>query len=1356
MPDSLTKVSSPVAPVAASSVLTTPSEQPMAAVPVGKVQETLAGLGLTLTDSLSSQELGTALYQNLSELTNSADNAKLALVFAAFANKTDSLPTPALRFLAKVSGRINPADFRLLLESMHNYSENLHEHALLHTLKEYQIDILGAFVETFGVTLVQRVFGKELQEIILKRLMEHPSEDLKKACRIILQETKLMDLNSLVRWCAFSRLGDEKLLALVEICLESNPEAFLQQKETLTFLIDHAARNGMLQSLETLCNELLEKDPKFLRRHLRSTKSPLLAATKNNQGPTLSYLIGVTKKFYPNHWKTILPNTETAYGENLLYWAVSPYGDTALTTLKNHIDAKVLQAMGRRCIHKKLPLFLYRVANGIRDPRDPQRLRYPSTEALIYCYDLLTKGQKAKVKLWLSAQKPEFFSRIAQYAEPGVFEFLYSLVADQLSVETLFSGYAVESLVHRAVQNPQGAKPVLDLLRKQDTTFIQNVLTPKGWFTTPLQLAVSHGSPDCIRDLAEMMVHMGGPKVQPCGSQTSILGSPLLLAIRRKSLDKPEEAVRTTIEVLKTYWPEHLEKVVKTATGGDRPLCQALDRHFSEILSVVTALYLEDYPEAIPALLISNGRGSETLRRLTSSHQGPETVAKLLDKLTNKQIEQALSVKGVNHLIQSDAICGLLKRRFPEPGQRLKILMRARRLDRTLQFTPGARIRDLLGGESIPPAYARILYSSDENANANDIYPDLAKIFGTKLDEFNAQGETELSQYYWTKSRDLYLKLALHEYTTEEVAQLTPYFERILNLRFLDQQKQFMEIIMQLIPRKDLLIPSDNLQAIPPKQPILHRISLQYLKYRGGNADLVDKLLEYIKENSSSLSPTSAAGREFLLSIQILAAVALSDSHNTNDLNAILVRTANGDTLEELRAVYQLWHHDPKMLKAAELNKHDSIQACAFNIFVQLLRLGSVEDYENKYQAFAERIREPTSLISYATQMSRHEWLMGELETCMRQVLEGTFQDDRYAEAGNPFLRELYEQSDELKPRLRTASQDVRSFNVGEPVAASLKKLILQDQKRSKDDFKRIHAFLPLLNGEGEIADKDKAEAKEIRKCLGIKLGKLKKELRKQKIDRMSHPEYLRLFLELHLISACLRKDMRQAKSDLEMAITCAKELEKKPDQFTELIDFQMFGDFIKTLEGLQTSLSIAKYKVSLTDDFWDLMRCGTDVVGSCQSLTCPSGMQACLLGYVRNGFVLPIVVKKPSDKEPGKQYIEARRLLVITLDKHNKPALFLEAPYRNDSNPAIDEAMVQMARNVANHLGMPLYSKSVAAEGEKAHLWVGKGISKYIYSDSAAARGPQQSGFDIPGATLLYNPSKEASCAIPSSSVSE
>lgn len=135
-------------------------------------------------------------------------------------------------------------------------------------------------------------------------------------------------------------------------------------------------------------------------------------------------------------------------------------------------------------------------------------------------------------------------------------------------------------------------------------------------------------------------------------------------------------------------------------------------------------------------------------------------------------------------------------------------------------------------------------------------------------------------------------------------------------------------------------------------------------------------------------------------------------------------------------------------------------------------------------------------------------------------------------------------------------------------------------------------------------------------------------------------------------------------------------------------------GQFQSDLKALRKLLAAeppaprdySNWKVVDTDDAEDLLWCGTEVLGSCQSIDGSANMNKALMGYVLDGKYRMLAVTAPGG------HIQARCMLRLMCEEDGTPVLHLERLYSNPGVPAeLEDALQGLARQKAAQMGCAL-----------------------------------------------------------------
>lgn len=112
-------------------------------------------------------------------------------------------------------------------------------------------------------------------------------------------------------------------------------------------------------------------------------------------------------------------------------------------------------------------------------------------------------------------------------------------------------------------------------------------------------------------------------------------------------------------------------------------------------------------------------------------------------------------------------------------------------------------------------------------------------------------------------------------------------------------------------------------------------------------------------------------------------------------------------------------------------------------------------------------------------------------------------------------------------------------------------------------------------------------------------------------------------------------------------------------------------------------------YRLLFTDNYYDLLMCGTDVEGSCQRVDGTPSLNKGLIGYLTHGQDRLLLIKNGAGK------IQGRSILRLAWDQTKlKPVLFLSRLYPSNLAQNQQQAIIKLACELAQSLDLPLLSK--------------------------------------------------------------
>lgn len=586
-----------------------------------------------------------------------------------------------------------------------------------------------------------------------------------------------------------------------------------------------------------------------------------------------------------------------------------------------------------------------------------------------------------------------------------------------------------------------------------------------------------------------------------------------------------------------------------------------------------------------------------------------------------------------------------------------------------------------------------------------------------------------------TWSRQLIKSLAGMDVSAAQANALTPYFLRLMDIADTQLRHDLTRTIARYEPFKGdrgARLVSQLGEGSLRRTPLLYHMTLLVLERRGVSPELTAALQGAIAGLGPKVLESGSRGKNFL---QALHALVTSTELDAEDYRVLIPKLLDGDVEENLRASYHLLGLGKARQLRADFLAHSprALPSLADAGFRDLMALPDMEDFSVRFSATFGQCRDWPSLLSYAAGVSGIPETRGDLSRYVEAVLTGKFRELRYAKENNDHLYGMYHLRPDLEQALPWISEDMDTQRVDSladegGISFPLGEDKLRDEVFEHDSFDvlRFPHIVTYLNA------KTDAERIAVRKTLGQTLAKAKKASHKK--------VQLELELQQKLIGLCfLTKDPKRRQACLLRARDLASKLEELGARIGPLA-----GQIEGAIEVLKAAslTCVDDYEVSLSDDFWDLFRVGTDVQGSCQHLRLASTTAKNLMGYVIDGKTLAIVVKKPGDDK-----IIARRLLRLELEINEaQPCLYLERLYTNDATQKIDAAIVALAKQVAERLQLRLYSKTAPGTPTGVVLESTGSPAHWVYSDAAHGAKQNNGVYVIRGADLLYEPGPAAS----------
>ncbi len=135
-------------------------------------------------------------------------------------------------------------------------------------------------------------------------------------------------------------------------------------------------------------------------------------------------------------------------------------------------------------------------------------------------------------------------------------------------------------------------------------------------------------------------------------------------------------------------------------------------------------------------------------------------------------------------------------------------------------------------------------------------------------------------------------------------------------------------------------------------------------------------------------------------------------------------------------------------------------------------------------------------------------------------------------------------------------------------------------------------------------------------------------------------------------------------------------------------------------LHQSQPKQETSGWSLKFIQSFEDFLLCGTDVLGSCQSIHGSASLSKALLGYVMQGKNRILTINSPDGK------IQARCIVRLGIDKiQNKLVMHMDQTYENAGMPGnCQEIFGKFARELSREIGTPIVTHSLKFGSKKTY----------------------------------------------------
>lgn len=416
----------------------------------------------------------------------------------------------------------------------------------------------------------------------------------------------------------------------------------------------------------------------------------------------------------------------------------------------------------------------------------------------------------------------------------------------------------------------------------------------------------------------------------------------------------------------------------------------------------------------------------------------------------------------------------------------------------------------------------------------------------------------------------------------------------------------------------------------------------------------------------------------------------------------------------------------------------NSLQDILKKTFITIIGQVEIKDFGKKFEEKILNSRQPNAFITYASKLQKlneSKTINANLRTLLINVLDGSFNKQRY-EIGE-HLQKVFAWKDSLKEKWSAGNCKALSDFISEEEIkdkAEMSKNLeiwkfifekIDDFHINSNDFIYLQCLETFRKRAGNDFNKCMQEIPEIEKEIHFEMSKNEKD----RLIEINNLNFQKALIEILNPQRTLMDKLTSLKAAMEYTKLI---FSNNPNhQF-----LQDLKDLEKLLQSSSNSASTKGWTVEETDDWEDLLLCGTEVLGSCQNINGDPDYNKCLLNYILDGKNRLVVLR---DQEG---HLRARSILrLLWNNTTDSPVLYQERVYKTAgvSEESLN-AIQKMCKHKANSLEISLYkAKSDNDDDEedggnetRSELVSLNGIAPYEYVD-AGRKGVTTGSYVIP-----------------------
>lgn len=423
-------------------------------------------------------------------------------------------------------------------------------------------------------------------------------------------------------------------------------------------------------------------------------------------------------------------------------------------------------------------------------------------------------------------------------------------------------------------------------------------------------------------------------------------------------------------------------------------------------------------------------------------------------------------------------------------------------------------------------------------------------------------------------------------------------------------------------------------------------------------------------------------------------------------------------------------------IKEDNLPSKDSLAECMQEIFKGIIGEVEVKEFAEKFEKTILSSRQPQAFFTYVSKLQslpelERKMMLPHIKDLFIDVLEGNHHRNRYKSyADGDHLKTVFSWKSDKTER-KAWKKHWRS--------GSCSALTISDKGQGGEQTVNVVSFLKeKICVDRHIPHQEYSTLVQVLQNpleASQRLGEIKERLIKEK----ESDERKKDLLQMELITLITTNTKEGKEASLKTSV----------ELMQQIFPGQNDHPFLKDLKDLQIIMeaktrSGESWIVEDSDNWEDLLLCGTEVLGSCQSVNGTPDLNKCLMNYLLDGKNRVVVVKD------AEGHIQARVIIRLLWDaKLKRPVLYQERLYKAAGIPeeciqGLEELCISKARSLGIFLIKTPEENDKKSSTYPNALESLNGRAPFEYVD--ALQGKTNGCFSITckESSVLYDPNEE------------